>query len=231
MYLFFWLHSVWQTLGLPTSLQMTQTFLFFLLSNILFFIVYHIFFIHSSVDGHLGCFHVLDIVHSAAMNIRVYVPFSILVSSRYIQEKEMATYSSILAWRIPGTEEPGGLPSRGSHRVGHNWSNLAAAAVQFSCSVMSDSLWPHACQRSLSITSSQSLLRLMSIELVMPSNHFILCHPLLLSSIFPSIRVFSNESVLCIRWPKYWSFSFSICPSNDHYIYYYGQESLRKKME
>ena len=75
--------------------------------------MYHIFFIHSSVDGHLGCFHVLDIVHSAAMNIRVYVPFSILVSSRYIQEKEMATYSSILAWRIPGTEEPGGLPSMG----------------------------------------------------------------------------------------------------------------------
>ena len=75
--------------------------------------------------------------------------------------------------------------------------------------------WNVACQASLSIINSQSLLRLMSIELVMPSNHFILCHPLLLpTSIFLSIRVFSNESVLHIRWPKYWSFSFSISPSN-----------------
>ena len=67
------------------------------------------------------------------------------------------------------------------------------------------------------ITNSQSLLKLMSIESVMPSNHLILCHPLLLPpSIFPSIRVLSKESVLCIRWPKYWSFSFSISPSNDY---------------
>ena len=74
-----------------------------------------------------------------------------------------------------------------------------------------------ACQASLSITNSQSLLKFISIELVMPSNHLILCHPLLLlPSIFPSIRVFSNESVLCIRCPKYWSFSFSISPSNDY---------------
>ena len=72
-------------------------------------------------------------------------------------------------------------------------------------------------QASLSITNSQSLLKLMSIELVMPSNHLILCRPLLLlTSIFPSIRVFSNESVLCIRWPKYWSFSFTISPSNEY---------------
>ena len=70
---------------------------------------------------------------------------------------------------------------------------------------------------SLSITNSQSLLKLMCIELVMPSNHLILCHPLLLlSSIFPSIRVFSNELVLCIKWPKYWSFSFRIGPSNEY---------------
>ena len=82
---------------------------------------------------------------------------------------------------------------------------------------MSNSLQPHGLQQArLSITNSQSLPKLMSIELVMPSNHFILCHPLLLpSSIFPSIRVFSNESVL-IRWPKYWSFSFSISPSNEY---------------
>ena len=72
-------------------------------------------------------------------------------------------------------------------------------------------------QASLSITNSWSLLRLKSVESLMPSNHLILCHPfLLLSSTFPSIRVFSNESVLCIRWPKYWSFSFSISPSNGY---------------
>ena len=77
--------------------------------------------------------------------------------------------------------------------------------------------WTTAHQASLSITSSQSLLKLMSIESVMPSNHLILCPPLLLlPSIFPSIRVFSSESVLCIRWPKYWSFSFSISPSREH---------------
>ena len=69
----------------------------------------------------------------------------------------------------------------------------------------------------LTITNSQSLFKLISIQSVMPSNHLILCHPLLLlSSIFPSIRVFSNESALCFRWPKYWSFSFNISPSNEH---------------
>ena len=74
-----------------------------------------------------------------------------------------------------------------------------------------------ACQGSLSITNSWNWLTLMSIELVMPSNHLILCHPLFLPpSIFPSIGVFSNESVICIRWPKYWSFSFSISPANEY---------------
>ena len=77
--------------------------------------------------------------------------------------------------------------------------------------------WTAACQASLSITKSRSLLKFMSIELVMPSNHLVLCHPLLFPpSIFPSIRVFSNESVLHIRWPKYWSFSFSTSASNKH---------------
>ena len=77
--------------------------------------------------------------------------------------------------------------------------------------------WTAARQASLSFTISRSLLKLMSIKPVMPSNHLILCHPLLLlPSIFPRIRVFSNKSALCIRWPKYWSFSFSISPSNDH---------------
>ena len=92
-------------------------------------------------------------------------------------------------------------------------------SVQFSRSVVSDSAtaWTAARQAFLSITNSQSLLKLMSIESVIPSNHLILCHPLLLlPSIFPSIRVFSNESALCIRWPKYWTFNFSISPSNEY---------------
>ena len=77
--------------------------------------------------------------------------------------------------------------------------------------------WTTACQASLSIANSRSLLQFISIESVMPSNHLILCHPLLLlPSIFPSVRVFSNESALHIRWPKYWSFSFNISPSNEH---------------
>ena len=91
-------------------------------------------------------------------------------------------------------------------------------SVQFSRSVMSDSAtsWTAACQASLSITNSWSPSKPMSIESVMPSNHLILCRPLLsLPLIFPSIRVFSNESALHIRWPKYWSFSFNISPSNE----------------
>ena len=85
----------------------------------------------------------------------------------------------------------------------------------FSRSVVSDSLRPHGLQHA--ITNSRSLLKLTSIESVMPSNHLILCRPLLLSpSIFPSIRVFSNESALHIRWPKYCSFRFNISPSNEH---------------
>ena len=93
------------------------------------------------------------------------------------------------------------------------------SSVQFSRSVVSDSVtsWTAARQSFLSITNSWSLLKLMTIESVMPSNHLILCCPLpLLPSIFPNIRVFSNESAICIRWPKYWTFSFSISPSNDY---------------
>ena len=94
------------------------------------------------------------------------------------------------------------------------------SSVQFSRSAVSDCLepqWTATRQASLSITNSQSLFKLMSIESVMPSNHLILCHPLLLMpSIFPSIRVFSNETALPIRWPKCWSFNFSISPSKEH---------------
>ena len=78
-------------------------------------------------------------------------------------------------------------------------------------------LWTAVCQASLSVTNSWNLLKFLSIESVMPSNHLILCHPLLfLPSIFPSIRIFSNESAICIRWVKYWSFSFSISTSNEY---------------
>ena len=135
----------------------------------------------------------------------------------------------VLAWRIPGTGEPGGLPSMGSHRVGHDWSDLAAAtsyiscllffkdfqydgfiykyvyvyihtlwndSVQFSCFWLFVTPWTAADQTSLSITNSRSLLKLMSIELVVPSNHLIVCRPLfLLPSIFFSIRVFSSELI------------------------------------
>ena len=96
---------------------------------------------------------------------------------------------------------------------------LKILQLQCSCLVVSDfaTPWTAACQASLSITNSWSLLKLMSTESAIPSNHLILFHLLLLlPSIFPSIKVFSNESVLCITWPKYWSFSFSISPSNEY---------------
>ena len=100
---------------------------------------------------------------------------------------------------------------------------MLTMSVQFSsvqslsCVQLFVTLWTAARQSSLSITSCWSLLKFMSIRLVMPSNHLILCRPLLLPpSIFPNIRVFSNESALCIRWPKYRSFSFNISPSNEH---------------
>ena len=97
------------------------------------------------------------------------------------------------------------------------YDNHVINSVQFSRVQLFVTPWTVACQTSLSIANSWSLLKLMSIKLVMPSNHLILCHPfLLLPSIFPSFRVFSSESVLCIRQPKYWSFSFSISPSNEY---------------
>ena len=95
--------------------------------------------------------------------------------------------------------------------------NDFSSVQSLSCVQLFTTPWTAACQASLSITNSQSLLKLMSIVSVMPSNHLIFCGPLLLlPSIFPSIRVFSNESVLHIRWPEYWSFSFNISPSSEY---------------
>ena len=97
------------------------------------------------------------------------------------------------------------------------WSVWFSSVQWLSCVWLFETPWTSGCQASLSITNSWSLLKLMSIELVISSNHLILCCTLLLlPSIFPSIRVFSNESVLRIRWPKYWNFSFSISPSNEY---------------
>ena len=113
----------------------------------------------------------------------------------------------------------------GVARVRHDWSNLAAAACIFgfssvqslSCVWLFATPWTAARQASLSITNSWSPPKSVSIELVMPSNHLILCRPLLLlPSIFPGIRVFPSESALCIRGPKYWSFSFNISPTKEH---------------
>ena len=98
------------------------------------------------------------------------------------------------------------------------WKRTVKSSVQsLSCVQLFETPWIAACQASLSITNSWSPPKPMSIKLVMPSNYLILCHPLLLlPSIFPSIRVFSNESALCMRWPKYWSFSFNTNPLNEH---------------
>ena len=151
-------------------------------------------------------------------------------------EEGTGTYSSILAWNskdrgarqatVPGvTESQTWLslhtiqPISLSFFICKIWLNLTSqGSVQLlSCVQLFATPWTTARQASLSITNSQNLLKLMSIESVMPSNYLILCRPLLLQpSIFPSIRGFSSESVLCIGWPKYWNFSFSISPSNEY---------------
>ena len=150
------------------------------------------------------------------------------LDQEYPLEKEMATHSGILAWRIPWTGEPGGLQSMELQRVGHDLVtkqhndsfvlvSCGGGVQSLSCVRLFATPWTAACQASLSFTISQSLLKLTSTESVMPSNCLILCCPLLLlPSLFPSIRVFSNELAPCIRWPKYWSFSFSISPSSEY---------------
>ena len=127
----------------------------------------------------------------------------------------------ICPWRRTWKPTPVFLPGE-SHEQ-RSLAGYTVHSVQFSSVQLLSHVWLLATpwiaarQASLSITNSQSLLKLTSVELVMPSNHLILCRSLLLlPSIFPGIRVFSNGSALCIRWPQYWSFSFNISPSNEH---------------
>ena len=140
---------------------------------------------------------------------------------RVVHNLVIETLNSILKYTVSAKENI--HLKRSSERplnLGSICSTTQISSVQFSISVMSDSLqppWTTACQASLSITNSQSLPKLMSIKSVIPSNHLMLCHPLfLLPSIFPIIRVFSNESALCIKRPKYWRFSFNISPSKEY---------------
>ena len=151
--------------------------------------MYHNFLIHLSANGHLGYFHVLAIVNTAAKNIGLHVSLSILVF--------------LLC-----------MPTSGI-------SGSFSSVQSFSCVRLFATPWTRERQASLSITNSWSPPKPMSIESVMPSNLLILCRPLLLlPAIFPGIRVFSNESTLCIRWPKYWEFqlqhqSFQWTPRTD----------------
>ena len=131
---------------------------------------------------------------------------------------------SLMAWALGGQLWEVEVQVRSGGLAVPHWadSRPLSTSVQFSSVQWLSRVrlfvtpWTAACQASLSITNSQSLLELMSIQSVMPFNHLILHHPLLLPSIFPSISVFSNESALPMRWPKYWSVSFNISPSNEH---------------
>ena len=120
--------------------------------------------------------------------------------------------------KTPKKHKQNGKCIKLEENTGENIFDLQFSSVQSLSHVqLFATPWTAACQASLSITNSRNLLKLMSFKSVMPSNHLILCHPLLFPpSIFPSIWVFSNKAALCIRWPKYWSFNFSINPSNEY---------------
>ena len=192
----------------------------------------YIFFIHSSIDGCLlHCFHTLAIVTSAAVNIGVHISFQIHVFmfSRWICRSGTArSYGSsilfffflVISILFSIVAAPIYSPVNGVQVF--SFLQIFSNIYYFLSTVQSLNRvrlfaipWTTVCQAFLSITNSWSLLKLMSIESLMPSNRLILCYSLLLPpSTFPSIRVFSDESVLCLRWPKYWSFSFSISPSS-----------------
>ena len=161
-----------------------------------------------AISPHITLFHSFIVLTAVLKGF----PASLLQCSR----PRFNPWTGKIPWRREWLPTPVPLPGE-SH--GQRSLVVFIISVQFSCSVVSDSAtpWFAACQASLSITSSLSLLKLMPIESVMPSSHLILCRPLLLlTPIPPSISVFSNESPLRTRWPKYWSFSFSISPSNEH---------------
>ena len=156
----------------------------------------------------------------AALNSAIQWKARILVRKRPVS-RQKRTKSGREAYREKQHQRFAGPPCaiiRNSHDLGLSKSVQDFSSVQsLSCVQLFATPWTAARQASLSITNSRSLLKLMSVESVMPSNHLILCHPLLLPpSMFPRIRVFSKKSVLCIRRPKYWSFGFSISPSNEY---------------
>ena len=145
--------------------------------------------------------------------------FHMLMSGRTIPTIGNHPFLSLLmvTWNCPGTSGHIIYLADWGSRFSWIWVVIFSSVQLLSHVQLFVTTWTATQQVSLSITNSWSLLKFMSIELVMLSNHLILCHPLLfMHSIFPSIRVFSNESVLCIRWPKYWSFSFSISLSNEY---------------
>ena len=145
--------------------------------------------------------------------------FGVLLGSKLGVELETMTWPTSGPWASPRPSYKRGRAGPISSREAIAFLGLQSSRVLFSHSAVSNSAtpWTAACQASLSFTISRSLLKLMSIESVMPSTHLILCHPfVLLPPIFPSIKVFSSELALPIRWPKYWCFSFSISPFGEY---------------
>ena len=145
--------------------------------------------------------------------------FGVLLGSKLGVELETMTWPTSGPWASPRPSYKRGRAGPIPSREAIAFLGLQSSRVLFSHSAVSNSAtsWTAACQASLSFTISRSLLKLMSIESVMPSTHLILCHPfVLLPSIFPSIKVFSSELALPIRWPKYWCFSFSISPFGEY---------------
>ena len=142
--------------------------------------------------------------------LRKLLPPNIFARSNIYLSKSKLMITSLLKFSISPLLFLEAISFSSKYRESVQFSSVACRVRLF------ETPWTAARQASLSITNSWSLLRLMSIESVMPSNHLILCRPLLPPSIFPSIKVFSNKSGVHIRWPKYWSFSFSISPSNEY---------------